>query len=170
MYIETALFAQSIKRPRESVWNGSFLSPDTLWLLCAFVLHNVLHKVCLSKLLLFIDPHWYTVMDSAKTGLGKSAKCPMGVWDISVNCVWVCQMGLSLCVLWLAWHVGWLFCSMRSEVVSSGASVSVSMFSDEGCGMDDVLLSTRPCPLSGDWGELSSRDAIRPFWYWERVI
>lgn len=43
----------------------------------------------------------------------------------------------------------------------------MELVGDVGAGRDDR--SRRVWLLSGDWGVLSSLEARRPFWYWERV-
>lgn len=79
---------------------------------------------------------------------------------------------------WLLLVMCGKFCSlMRRSVVSSGP-FSVGVESPPRSVMvvlavaGGVVGSRRSMlwPLSGDWGVLSRREAIRPFWYWARVI
>lgn len=54
------------------------------------------------------------------------------------------------------------FLSFRRLVVSSAVV--------EGSGFSGKLASGLGVLLSGDWGQLSMREAVRPFWYSCRVI
>ena len=75
--------------------------------------------------------------------------------------MWACHTLLSVWALWLVSMAGSRFWSLRREVVSSAPTSGASVWGE---------VSVSSLVLSGDWGELSSRDAISPFWYWERVI
>ncbi|TNN54616.1 hypothetical protein EYF80_035178 [Liparis tanakae] len=76
------------------------------------------------------------------------------------------QMLFSSWLWWLA-SCG-EFCSWRRRSVVSSGPFSVRVESAAGGGAWSRLMAS--WPLSGDWGVLSRRDAIRPFWYWDRVI